>query len=334
MKVCSYGLPRFKKQMDILSANLILARKADNVSLTLYQIGARTPLFMLESLARIYRNIHNKKLFSKLYEDFKLAEDFLGAIDYYDALHKEFKANKKFPKSLLQHFEKGRDTSAYVMKKMLKGEKWLSKKQKKINKINNKLKSAEWLNASEETPAIASFMISEIQAIKNDLQSGKLAFNDIEKGVHELRRKLRWLSIYPASLDGLIQLEKQKSIPSSLKKYIIPEIVNSPFNKMPAQKRGLKPIKINANNFYALSWMIAELGQLKDQGLKVHAVAEALKLTGTAKGVSADKKALELSGQKKLSIKTLLSQAESLTHDFFSKHHVLDKIENDIARYL
>jgi hypothetical protein len=328
------GHQRFLKQMDYLSAQLALTRKADDPALALYTTGARTPLFMLESLARIYRTLHNKKTFGKLYDDFKLAEDMLGAIDYYDAFYKEFKTNKSFPEPLLRHFAKSRDTAAIVMGKMLKIEKWISKKQKKVKKINSRLERIDWLPPEEETPAIAGFIISEVQAIKNSLQSGKLAFNDIEAGVHELRRKLRWISIYTTSLNGLIQLEPQKTVPSSLKKYVTPDVVKSPFNQLPARKKGVVTIKINANTFYTLSWIIAKLGDLKDRGLKVHAVAEALKITGTAKGEAADKKALVLCGEKKLKIADLLAEAEKITHDLVFKHHVLDKLENDLSRYM
>src|ERR1051325_378659 len=328
------GLQRFEKQLDNLSAQIGNARKEKNISLALYSTGARTPLFMLESLARLYRNIHNKKHFSKLYDIFKLPEDMLGAIDYYDAFYKAFSAQKKFPEALLLHFEKNRDTACLVMNKMLKQEKWSGKKQKRIGKIRKELKKMDWLSAEEDTPALAGCMIAEIQKIKDDLQSGKLGFFDIEKGVHELRRKLRWLSIYPASLDGLIQLEPQKNIPSSLKKYVTPDVVNSPFNKLPPKKKGIAPIKYNANHFYALSWMIAELGRIKDTGLAIHALKEALERTGMAKGKAAERKAHELSGHKRLKEKDLLTKAEKLAQDFVFKHHVLDRLENDLARYM
>ena len=46
-------------------------------------------LFMLEGLAKLYAEIHNKKKFTKLKVHFKLVEDALGAIDYYDAFANE-----------------------------------------------------------------------------------------------------------------------------------------------------------------------------------------------------------------------------------------------------
>lgn len=325
---------RFNKQMALLSGQLVAARKSDDPAISLYNSGARTPLFMVESLSRIYRSIHNKKMFAKLYEDFKMPEDLLGGIDHYDVLYKELSKNKKIPKEVVTYFKDGRNNTSKSMNKMLKKEKWISKKQKKIIKISGKLQEADWLSAAEETPAIANFLIQEIRQIKKDLETGKLSFKDIETGIHEFRRNLRWLSIYPASLDGLIQLEPQKNVPTPLKKYVTPAVVNSPFNTLPAPKKGWKTIKINANNFYALSWLIAELGYLKDQGLKIHALTEALEHEGIYEGSSAIRKAQELGGQKKVQVRDLLIQAESITNDFVSKHHVLDKLENDIARYL
>ena len=325
---------RFNKQLDVLSTHLIASRKADHASLSLYKSGARTPLFMLESLARIHRSIHNKKLFSKLYDDFKKPEDLLGAIDQYDVLHREYSKNKNVHKEVITYFAEGRNNSVKSMSKMLKKEKWTSKKQKKIIKISDKLQNADWLTTDEESPAIANFLIQEIEFIKNNLETGKLSFRDIETGVHELRRKLRWISIYPASLNGLIQLAPQNKIPASLKKYVTTKIVNSPFNAFPGLKRGWKPIKINANDFYALSWMIAELGDIKDKGLKIHAITEALEYKGILEGDRAIKKAMEISGQKGVTVRDLLSQAESITHDFVFKHHVLDKLQNDIAKYV
>ena len=273
-------------------------------------------------------------MFARLYDDFKLAEDMLGAIDNFQVLHEELRKENKIPKQVLKFFRKNLEKSIRNTNRMLKEERWNSKKQKKIRKLSDKLKDAGWKTAVEETPAKAAFLIAEIRKIRESLQNGSLQFNDVESGIHELRRKLRWLSIYPASLDGSIQLEMQKQIPASFRGYVTPEISNSVFNVLPPAKKGLKPIKINSNHFYALSWMIAELGKLKDKGLKIHAVAEALEHEGIESGRNALKKATAMCGQKRFEIKNILQRAEKITHDFAFKDHVLDKLENDIARYV
>src|SRR5882757_1485380 len=91
------GLARFEYHLTQVETLLAKAAVQKNPALWLYKNNLRTPFFMLEALAKLYAGIHNKKKFTKLNEQFKLIEDTLGAIDYYDAFANEFKANKKIP---------------------------------------------------------------------------------------------------------------------------------------------------------------------------------------------------------------------------------------------
>ncbi|CAN5643308.1 hypothetical protein BH11BAC3_BH11BAC3_10060 [soil metagenome] len=76
------GLTRFEFFLNQLQILLTAAAKEKNPALWLYRNNARTPLFMLEALSKMYADIHNKKRFTKIYDHFKMAEDALGAIDY------------------------------------------------------------------------------------------------------------------------------------------------------------------------------------------------------------------------------------------------------------
>ena len=89
------GFTRFALYLDQLEELLAGSPGRNDAALWLYQNGARTPIFMLEGLAKLYGGIHNEKRFQKLQEHFKLLEDALGAIDYYDAFAKEFSQDKK-----------------------------------------------------------------------------------------------------------------------------------------------------------------------------------------------------------------------------------------------
>ncbi|MBS1758205.1 MAG: hypothetical protein JSU03_13100, partial [Bacteroidetes bacterium] len=85
-----HGRERFEFYLVKLEALFAQAIADKNPALWLYNNNARTPLFMLEGLAKLYAGIHNKKKFLKIKEHFKLLEDTLGAIDYYDGFAKEF----------------------------------------------------------------------------------------------------------------------------------------------------------------------------------------------------------------------------------------------------
>ncbi len=76
-----------------------------NPALWLYNNDARTVIFMLEGLSKLYAGLHNKKRFEKLKDDFKLLEDGLGAIDYYDAFAREFSTNSNIPAEITSYLQ-------------------------------------------------------------------------------------------------------------------------------------------------------------------------------------------------------------------------------------
>jgi hypothetical protein len=89
------GVNRFNYFIGQLQPMLIIAGKQKNPALWLYRNNARSPLFMLEALSKIYSSLHNKKKFTKIELHFKIVEDTLGAIDYYDLAAKDLAKNKK-----------------------------------------------------------------------------------------------------------------------------------------------------------------------------------------------------------------------------------------------
>ncbi|MBC7508103.1 MAG: hypothetical protein H7320_05030, partial [Ferruginibacter sp.] len=65
------GSARFNYYLNKVQLLFDKASKQKNPALWLYNNDARTPLFMLEGLAKMYTQIHNKKKFTKLKEHFK-----------------------------------------------------------------------------------------------------------------------------------------------------------------------------------------------------------------------------------------------------------------------
>ena len=83
------GLVKFEYFLNKLEPLLQKAALQKNAALWLYTNDARTPLFMLEGLAKLYCSFHNKKTFTNIKAHFKLLEDAIGAIDYYDNIARD-----------------------------------------------------------------------------------------------------------------------------------------------------------------------------------------------------------------------------------------------------
>jgi hypothetical protein len=316
------GQTRFEFYLIQLQTLLAKAAKQKNPALWLFQNNVRTPLFMLEGLAKLYTGIHNKKKFTKLKEQFKLLEDTLGAIDYYDAFATSFSKNKKIPAAVVNYLQAQTREKIESLNELLVEKKWLGDEADRIKKIQKKIAEADWQNEETELNDIKDFYGEAIYEIVEFTAKTKFHFDNVEADVHELRRKLRWLSIYPQALRGCIQLSKAKTSPAHLKKYLTKDIVNSPFNKMPDSGNCRYFLLLEQNCFYALSWMIAELGKLKDSGLAVIAIKEALQQTSKLSDAAAYKKAYEILGNKQPKLKQLLDKAEAVCKTYFTENNL------------
>ncbi len=321
------GITRFYFFLDQLQNLLTKASKQKNPALWLYKHNARTPLFMLEGLAKLYSNIHNKKKFQKIKEQFKLLEDAIGQIDYYDALAKEFVKNKKIPATLTKYLQAQSREKIQSLNEILGEKKWLVKDNGRIQKIKKKLAKADWQNAKHEIESIHELYKTTINKILEFLNSKDFRFDDVENDLHESRRMLRWLSIYPQALRGCIQLSKAAGkIPEHLLKYHTEAITTSPFNTLPDAGDLKHFLLFDQSRFLALSWMIAELGNLKDSGLKVEALLEALLQTSATSEKQALSKAYKLSGAKQKKLEQLLAEAGTICKIFCKENNLEELI--------
>lgn len=146
-------------------------------------------------------------------------------------------------------------------------------------------------------------------------------FEDMENGVHELRRKIRWLSIYPHAVRGAIQLGGNKSY-KHLAKYATKAVTSSPFNKLPERSTQKYVLLLGRDFFYALSWMIAELGSIKDDGLHIVALKEALQQTSPLSDEDSLRKAYQLLGGKQPKMQQLLDKAGSISRIYFKEQNL------------
>lgn len=318
------GKDRFMYFLNQVKGILEKADSAENPALIIYTENMRTPLFMLEALTRLYKKIHNHHKFTKLNILFKDFEDRLGLIDFYDSFHKEFINQKNIPDLITAHLKDKTDESIKELNHDLKENGWTGKHKKRISKIIKKLDEIDWLNEKEDTAGILDVYQYYIDKITEKYSIKNLEFRDIETDVHELRRELRWLSIYPQALRGLMQLKTDNEPEDFLQKYLTSEIVNSPYNIMPDGSGLKKHIMLNKNYFYALSWMIAELGKLKDSGLKIETIKESL-VAANKRTTEVEQLANSINNENKMKIPEILNQSQKITTTFFAEK-ILEKI--------
>jgi len=326
------GELRFEYYLKQLEDLIAKSSKQKNPALWLYQNNARTPLFMLEGLAKLYAGIHNKKKFSKIKEHVKLLEDAIGQIDYYDAFAKAFSANKKIPAIITNYLQAQSREKIQSLNEILNENNWLGDDADRIKKIRKKLDEADWQDEKDDVKSIHKFYITAINKILEFINEKDFHFTDVENDVHEFRRMIRWLSIYPQALRGCVQLGRSKAAtPKYLTKYLTKAITSSPYNTLPDAGELKHFLLFDQNRFYVLSWMIAELGNLKDNGLKVEVIKEALLQTSKTNEKDALAQAYKLAGTGQKTLQQILDATEKLCKTF-CKEKNLEALITGIAK--
>ena len=223
----SKALERFEyflaKTEDKINSAVVGPDRAER----LYKTGIRTEMFMLQGLCRVYGSGLKGKAFDKMRARFKQVEDALGAIDYYDGFITAFQADTTTPPEIISNLGFRRSKSMQNFEVILKDNDWFAEgKKSRINKIRKKLFDLDWPKDKKETKLIHTFYAAEIEEIEDFVAGEGLPFTKMEDQVHEFRRKLRWLSIYPQALRGKIQLLDMPGTDFRMNKYQTEEILN------------------------------------------------------------------------------------------------------------
>lgn len=269
-----HGISRFESQLEKIENVLKESKAHENRVVWLYENNLRTYFFMLEGLARLYAKAHNKKLFSKIKEKSKEMEDILGWVDFYHTYANSFMRSRTIPAEVKAYFKECLEQKLELCHKTLKKEGWYN--GDRIEKIRKQLKKADWKDEKVEVDLFASIYQSEIADILIFLRDHDFHFVDMEHDVHELRRKLRWLSIYPQALQGIVKLVHIPKDRIQLDAYHTDAILNSPYNQFKASRKLSAHLQLARPQFMALSWLIAQLGELKDQGQRIEVLTFAL----------------------------------------------------------
>jgi hypothetical protein len=314
------GKARFKVQLKKISILFEQANANENPALWLFLHDLRTPIFMLEGLAKLYAEFHNEKIFTKLKNTFKELEDALGAVDYYASYQKEFISKPIIPLQVNQYFQQKTLEETVKLQNLLTKGNWLN--GKKVKAILKKIEEINWRDEEVEKVFLEKYYQSQTIKIAQFVNETGFPFQNIEEDLHELRRKLRWLSIYPQALGGAIKLVETMPRPAYLAKYLIPEIVNSPFNKMPENPKLSSILNLDKNKFLALSWVISEFGKQKDIGLKINALKNAFQVTSLLKDDAAYLQAYKYLGKDYPSLNKILENSSKIASEFFQERNL------------
>lgn len=322
----TYASQRFTAPIHDLSAILVKCKHQKEKGMGFFRNKSRDVLFRLEGLCRIYRNIGDKKFFDSWYKEFKLLEDTMGSMDHNTSMHLEFFGYKEFKTASLKIFDARFKEEAIYVSDLLRNDGWLN--GEKMKEFSDGLAKLDWKEDDDDVVSYGTVFCDALDKVVNKYRNGELDPSRPEEGVHEFRRRLRWVSIYAQVANGMIGLRQVTKVSDDLKKYCTPEIVNSRFNVFEKPANGQRTIIIQSHYFYALSWLIRELSELKDAALRSQAFNEMM-VTSSIKDPKLYKKFLATCRYDPNEVASIV---EIIIDDFIYKDFIPERICRDVLR--
>ncbi|MEK0448049.1 MAG: hypothetical protein RL088_317 [Verrucomicrobiota bacterium] len=315
----------FIVQLSRLQPCLEKAAAARVAAPALYSTPARQWLFQLQALCRIYKKAQDKKPFKKMAEPIKALEDQLGAVDYWDGWRKAAVGMKDFPSVMLAGIERHLRTELDALETILRDGAWLANDLERLATMLEELAEVDWHEAKRDRHDVRDFLVEELQELESAYHEGVFDFEELEDGVHEFRRKIRWFSIYAQSLEGLVQLKPIARPDAVLRRYLTTAVVESRFNALPPPQVGTQPLRFEAPHFYALSWLIAELGIIKDDGQKCVAFAGLAEESGWSGSIAG------LLSDVRNPLDAIPKTVEERVREFVDEAGVLRRLASDLS---
>lgn len=250
---------RFETAFEKLRT-LFESDKADVVADELVKHG-RGPLFAVEGLARLY--VEGFPEMAELRLQSKALEDRVGRlVDWGE--HIELAKQVGVPEKAIAYLERRRQQAREEFIRYLKEEKFVGGKKPLIQRWEKMVSKAEWDGPKKDR----AYVLRKLIELTQELRKENWDMSSLQDGLHDFRRRVRWLTIYAQALNGLVVFD-----PRSLVKFqdiLSDPITKSPYANLPNGSHPDCPILFPREVFLALTRAVDLLGRAKDMGEAMH----------------------------------------------------------------
>lgn len=234
---------------------------------SLQRTNLRSDLFRWEALTRLYSdNSKEGEPFERLRGQVKEFEDILGKwID--KRLRTEFAEKVKAPEPVIARFRKKAGEYDETFFDFLQKNGWSPEaKEDRLTDTEKQLKESRWLGYSEDRSQLLHRMAEEAREIHRALKKEEYDFGKLELGIHELRRDIRWFSIYAGALQGMLLLKDGECPYPEYAWLSQSKYAKGPFSQLDGPERAIQPCYLTRCLFLEISRQVDLLGKIKDYG--------------------------------------------------------------------
>jgi len=251
----------------------------------LMEQNLRQSFFRLQAMMSILRP-QAPDFFSAERAQFKALEDVMGKLDLATSLRET--AEKIQDPGLVLKFRQQEEAARGALREaFLRSGLWTQPEATLRQWQADFANKGHWKDGKKERRFLFSSLRDYVRDLQRDLKTTRYDDPFIEKGLHELRRRLRWVLIQVTSLEGLVtyRQEKDQDLPGKVRKWFDelsaqnPGLLRSKYMRI-GEARTPYPLRIPFHEFAILNELVIEIGHSKDAAEKQIYFREALEELG------------------------------------------------------
>jgi hypothetical protein len=285
----------------------------------------RRQVFLLEGIAKLYTDIHGKKA-ERVYEGAKRLEDQIGRLSMTRSNLATAEQVGADPAAVAV-LKKDSDEARAALKSLLVDE-WMPDARGRIPALRDVVEDwgeAKWGSYDKDLDRVKD----ELSRRLGKLESTPFDMGDLENGIHELRRQLRWFPIYAESLNGLFQLDDSRNPVKAYEPLLRADIATSKYVQLPDASREQGPIALPKSVYCGLMQLTLDLGALKDSGEPIHFLRDAYVRAGLARDDAAASKTVAKLFEGVADEKTIHTDAQKL-YDAMKKNGLIRELRTAV----
>lgn len=274
----SRAAERMLTPVAFLDTELRKAKTKDEAIAIAGSSDFRRRVFTLEGSLKMYRGRLSDELDAQ-YDNVKKLEDSAGGYSYAQTMTKVAKDNKA-PAQVIALLEKKEAAAKKALGDTL-DELGLTLDEKNrfpaFKSLVRDVRHADFGSYDQDRKGLLKIFKHTMK----EIEESDYDMNDLENGLHELRRQLRWVTIYTEAVDGLVQHDV--NVAPKIPEALADPVASSKYMTMPPADREMKPVVVSTSLYAKNQKVVLDLGALKDRGEAIHGMRDAFLATGLAK---------------------------------------------------
>ncbi|MCM2277901.1 MAG: hypothetical protein NDJ89_07470 [Oligoflexia bacterium] len=218
----------------------------------------RSQLFRLEVLFNIYSR-HYGNEFERNRRLIKEFEDAVGAYAYSREMI-DFAHQRGASPAKLEELRRRQREASHRFSGFLSSREWLTPGLPAIERLKRDLQDARWMSYEEDRAMVLNEIARDFQKINDTAWD----MNQLERGIHDLRKELRWFPYEVKALGGLIQVSDAMSC--TLRGPRGSARIEGKYGAPLATGNEPSPCAIPACVYNGVAKLVSDLGNIKDEG--------------------------------------------------------------------